>query len=96
MQSFLATYVQRIQTMTETQVVDALRGMNASRASVDATLAFLSSISLMPAEDSEDEINKLRSNLSLYPRPSGNPSHLPDYLEDALKKRLKALRREGK
>jgi hypothetical protein len=48
-----------------------------------------------PAEDCEDEIKKLKSHLSSYPRPRGNPVHVLDYIEDALKTRLESLRKKA-
>jgi hypothetical protein len=92
----VARYVERIQTMTENQVVHELRAMKAGRNSADTTLAFLNSVSLAATEDCQDEINKLRSQISSYPRPSDNPFHLLDFIEDALKKRLETLRKNGR
>jgi hypothetical protein len=94
---FVARYLEGIQTMTETQVVNALRSWNASRkVFYGEEWAFVNSIALKPVGDSEDEINKLISDLSSYPRPSGNPFQVLDNIEDALKKRLDTLRRGGK
>jgi hypothetical protein len=93
MQSFLAD---RIQTMTETQVIDALRAWKAARNSEGDTLAFLNSISLVPSEDPEDEISELKSQLSSTARSTVNPFYLSDFVKDALKKRLDTLRRNGK
>jgi hypothetical protein len=86
----------RIQTMTEAQVVDGLRSLRAARNMAGETLAFLHSVSLVPTEDSGDEMNKLRSDLNSYPHPSLSPDVVFDYIEDALKKRLETLRRKGK
>jgi hypothetical protein len=94
---FVARYLERIQAMTETQVVNALRSSNASRkVFYGEEWAFVNSISLKPGPDPEDEIYKLLSDLSSYPRPSGNPFQILDDIEDALKKRLDSLRRGGK
>jgi hypothetical protein len=90
----IASTVERIQTMTETQVLHQLRAIRALRDSNAQTLAFLNSTSLVP-EDSEDQISNLRSKLSSYPRPSGDPFDL-DYIEDALNKRLETLRKNSK
>ena len=88
--------VERIETMSETQVVNGLRAVKAVRDSWGKTLAFLTACSLMPAEDSEDEINKLRSELSSAAPPDDSTLRLSDYIEDALKKRLETLRKTGK
>jgi hypothetical protein len=88
--------VERIETMSETQVVNGLRAVKAMRDSRGKTLAFLTACSLVPAEDSEDEINKLRSELSSAAHPDDSASRLSDYIEDALKKRLETLRKTGK
>jgi hypothetical protein len=81
--------------MSETQVVNGLRAVKAMRDSRGRTLAFLSACSLVPA-DSEDEINKLRSELSSAAHPDDSGSRLSDYIEDALKKHLATLRKTGK
>lgn len=60
----IAAFVDRISTMTETQVLAMLRGISASRNSQNQTLAFLNSVALNALEDTDDEINKLRSQLS--------------------------------
>jgi len=88
--------VERIETMSETQVVNGLRAVKAVRDSWGKTLAFLTACSLIAAEDSEDEINKLRSELSLAARPDDNALRLSSYIEDRLKKRLETLRKNGK
>jgi hypothetical protein len=50
----------------------------------------------VPAEDAEDEINKLRAELSSTAHSSDSAFRLSDYIEDALKKRLETLRKQGK
>ena len=95
-QSVLAGAVEKIQTMTETQVIRRLRALEATRNMTREKLAFLDSVSLANAGDSEEEIQKLRSELNCYPRPSENLFLVSDYIEDALKKRLETLRRKGR
>jgi len=82
--------------MTETQVIKALRGWKAVRSTQGETLAFLNSVSLAPPEDPEDEINKLRSQLSSRANRGVRPFYLSDCVEDALKKRLETLRKNRK
>ena len=82
--------------MTETQVIRALRGWKAVRNTEGETLAFLDSVSLAPTEDPEDEVNKLRSQLSSSANRGVSPFYLSDCVEDALKKRLETLRKSGK
>lgn len=100
MQSFVARYVERTQTMSEPQVVKALRALEATRNSERETWAFLNSVSLRPSDEPEDEITKLRSQLSSRARPAVSPFYLSDdfedALKDALKKRLKMLRKNNK
>ena len=96
MQSFVATYIDRVQTMSEAQVIKALHALQAARNSEGDTLNFLNSIALAPTEDPEDEINKLRSQLSSAARPTFSQFYLSDYFVDALKKRLETLRKNGK
>jgi hypothetical protein len=96
MQSFVATYAERIQTMTETQVIDALRARQAARNSEGEMLAFLNSVSLVPPEDHDEEINELKSQLSSTARSPVSPFHLSAYVEDALKMRLDTLRKNGR
>ena len=88
--------VEGIETMSEAQVVNGLRAVKAVRDSWGKTLAFLTACSLMPAEDSENEINKLRSELSSAARPDDSALRLSDYIEDALKKRLGTFKKKGK
>jgi uncharacterized coiled-coil DUF342 family protein len=92
-QSFFTAYVHRVQKMNETQVLNGLRAMKATRNSYREELAFLNSVSLAPTEDLGDEINKLRRQLSSRERAGLNPFFLLDYIEDALKDRLETLRR---
>ena len=87
--------VERIETMNEIQVVDGLRALKTTRDSCEKTLAFVASISLVPVEDSDREINKLRSELSSKVHSGDSASRLSEYIEDALKARLEALRRGG-
>ena len=54
----------QIETISETQVINRLRAVKVMRDSRGKALAFLTACSLVPAEDSEEEINKLRSELS--------------------------------
>jgi len=82
--------------MTEDQVVDGLRSLKAARNMAGETLTFLHSVSFVLTEDSEDAINKMRSDLNSYPHPRLSPDVVFDYIEDALKKRLETLRRKGK
>jgi len=79
--------------MSETEVVAALRAREAFRHNLGETLAWLKSVPLLPEENSEDDINQLTSDLNLYPRPAVDPFLVPDYIEDALKKRLETLRK---
>ena len=80
--------------MSETEVVDGLRAVEATRDSYEKTLSFLISSSLVPAEDAEDKINKLREELRTRAH-SGSKLRLSDYIEDALKKRLETLRKRA-
>jgi len=48
----------------------------------------------VPAEDSEDEINKPRLELSSTAHPGDSALRLSDCLEDALKKRLETFKEE--
>lgn len=83
--------------MTETHVLAMLRGISASRNSQNQTLAFLNSVALNALEDTDDEINKLRSQLSSRARSEESGGLDPlDYIEEALKKRLVRLRSKGK
>jgi hypothetical protein len=91
----IAKFVDRIQMMTESQVVHQLQTMKAARSNVNTTLAFLNSVSLKPTEADDREMTKLRSELNSYGRRDLHPFQLSDYLEDALKKRLETLRRNG-
>ena len=72
--------LERIQNMTEAELVDQLRAVKAVRDSFGETLSFLDSVSLPVSEDREDEINKLRSTS----RPSDSMLQLSDLIEDAL------------
>lgn len=83
--------LERIQNMTEAELVDQLRALKAMRDSFGETLSFLDSVSLPVSEDREDEINKLRSTS----RPSDSMLQLSDLIEDALKKRLEQVRKKG-
>jgi predicted RecB family endonuclease len=96
MQSFIAAYLERIQRMTEAQVVNALQMLQATRRNQEQTLAFLKSVSLNPTEESDHEIKELKSQLDSPERAGYSPFDLSDYIEDALKKRLETLRRRGK
>lgn len=93
--SFYSSYVERIQTMTETQVLDALRSWDAARNNVDEKLAFLSSVSLKP-EEPGDEMDRLKSQMSSSRRRPGDPFVLEDYIQHALKKRLESIRKNQK
>jgi hypothetical protein len=95
-QSVFTRTVERIATMSETEVVDGLRAVKVTRDNYEKTLSFLTSSSLVPAEDAEDEINKLRAELSSTAHSSDSALRLSDYIEDALKKRLETLRKQGK
>jgi hypothetical protein len=95
-QSVFTRTVERIATMSETEVVDGLRAVKSTRDNYEKTLSFLTSCSLVPAEDAEDEINKLRAELSSTAHSSDSAFRLSDYIEDALKKRLETLRKQGK
>jgi hypothetical protein len=55
---------ERIATMRETEVVDALGAMMATRDSYERALSFLASSSVVPGEDAEDEIRKQRTGLN--------------------------------
>jgi hypothetical protein len=94
-QSVIARTVERIGVMSEAEVIDELRAVKAMRDSRGETLAFLTSISLVPT-DSDDEINGLRSELSSAAQPSDVASLLSNYIEDALKEQLETLRKRGK
>lgn len=94
-QSFFAAYLERIQGMTETQVLNALRAWESERDSVNQRQAFLNSVSLAPEDDLADEISKLRSLLNSKARPGAGPFDLSEYIEDALKKRLDTLRKNN-
>jgi hypothetical protein len=87
--------VQRIETMTEIEVLRALHGIKAKRESDARMLAFLSSVSLSPTEDLEDGINELRSQLNARKRSCEDLPDLSSYVEDALQKRLKKLREKS-
>ncbi|HEY1677128.1 MAG TPA: hypothetical protein VGG04_05440 [Candidatus Sulfotelmatobacter sp.] len=93
--SVFARTVAQIETMNEIQVVDGLRALKASRDSFDKTLAFVASISLVPAEDSDSEISKLRSELSSKAHSRDSASRLSEYIENALKVRLETLRKRS-
>jgi len=95
-QSVFARTIERIEAMSETQVIDGLRAVQITRDNWEKTLAFIGSISLIPAEDSDDEINKLRRELGSRAQSDGGALRLSGYIEDALKKRLEMLRRQGK
>lgn len=93
--SFFAAYLDRIQTMSEPQVMAALRACKGARDSQDETLAFLKSVSLGPAEDDGDGINQLRSQLNSPMRSLANPFFVSDHIQEALKKRLETLRKNS-
>jgi len=93
-QSVLAEAVEKIQTMTEPQVIGRLRALEAARNMTSEKLAFLDSVSLAPTGNCEADIQKLWSELDCYPRPTENPFLVSDYIRDALKKRLETLRRK--
>jgi hypothetical protein len=80
-----------IRTMTETQIVDNLRAVEALRRHEREMLGWLKSVSLVSTEDSTAEINQLKSDLNLYRRPPVVPFW--DHFEEALKKRLETLRK---
>jgi hypothetical protein len=87
------TYVHRIEKMNETEALNGLRMMKAARNSYREELAFLNSVSLAPTEETDDETGKLRQQLTSTERAGFSPFALLDYIEDALKERLEALRR---
>lgn len=87
--------VKRIETMTETEVLRALRAIKSRRESDVRMLAFLSSVSLQPAEDLGDGIHELRSQLNANKRSGEDASDLPSYFEEALQKRLETLRKKS-
>jgi hypothetical protein len=93
MQSFFAKYMERIETMSETEVVRALRMFKAARENEAETLSFLKSRSLAPPDDPNDPINELRSELSSKARAGTNPFALSDSIENALTQRLEKLRK---
>ena len=95
LQSFYTRMVDRISTMTEAQVLGALRAIKASRNSNNEMLAFLNSVAVVPSQDSDDEINKLRSQLSSRTRSSDSGLDPMDYVDGALNKRLERLRKRG-
>jgi len=92
-QSVFTRTVERIAKMSEAEVVDALRAVKATRDSHEKALSFLTSSSLVPAADAEDEISKLRAELSSTPHSGDSALRLSDYIEDALKKRVETLRK---
>jgi hypothetical protein len=94
-QSVFTRTVDRIATMSETEVVDELRAAKATRDSYEKTLSFLTSSSLVSAENAEDEIDKLRVELNSTAHSGDSALRLSDYIEDALKKRLQTLRKQG-
>ena len=95
-QSVFPRTVERIATMNETEVVEGLRAVKATRDSYEKTLSFLTSSSLVGAQNAEDEIKRLRSELSSTAHPGDSALRLWDYVEDALKKRLETLRKQAK
>jgi hypothetical protein len=95
-QSVLAKTIERIEAMSETQVVDGLRAVQATGDSWGKMLPFIASTSFVPAEDPDDEINKLRTDLGSRAPFGVGALRLSGYIEDALKKRLETLRRKGK
>ena len=94
-EQFLTRTVKRIETMTEMEVLRALRALEAQRERDARTLAFLSSVSLRPTEDLEDGINELWSRLNARKRSGEDVSDLSSCIEDALQKRLETLRKKG-
>ncbi len=82
-----------VEGMTETQVVDSLRAVEALRHHEREMLAWVKSVSLVSTEDSTDEINQLKSDLNLYRRPPVSPFPVWDPIEEVLKKRLETLRK---
>jgi hypothetical protein len=95
-QSVFARTVERIETMSETQVVDGLRAVQSTSDSLGKTLAFIASISIIPSDDPDDEINKLRTELGSRAQSGGGALRLSGHIENALKKRLETLRRKSK
>ena len=87
--------IQRIETMTEPEVLSALHAIQARRRSEAQTLDFLNSVSIAPAEDSEGTMNELRSQLNARKHSGESPSAASNYIENALKRRLATLRNEG-
>jgi hypothetical protein len=88
---FLQTH---LRTLTETQVITALRAVEAVRHQEREMLGWLNSVSLVSTEDSTGEINQLKSDLNLYRRAPVGPFPLRNYLEEALKMRLETLRKK--
>ena len=92
MHSLLTRYMERIETMNETQVVNALRACKAARSSQQEILSSLQSVSLSPEEVCE-ESDELRSQLR--ERSNANPFAVSDSIEEALTRRLEMLRKKG-
>ena len=92
--SLLQRYLERIETMNETQVLNALRACKAARSSQEEILSSLQSVSLSP-EDAFDESNDLRSQVNARARSTASPFALSDSIEEALARRLEVLRRKG-
>lgn len=91
--SFVARIRDRIQTMTETEVVEALRAQEAFRRTQGEMLAWLKSVSLEATADSQDEIHQLKFELNQYPRLAASSLFESDDIEKALRKRLETLRK---
>ena len=91
----IALTVDRIATMTESQVLNSLRAMESGRESAAETLAFLNSVAIPPTDDSERGVSQLRSELSSREHPGDQQLDILDYIENALKKRLEELRKRG-
>jgi hypothetical protein len=92
--SVFARTAERIETMNEVQVIDGLRALKTAQDSCAKMLAFVASVSLLPTEDSDNEIDKLRSELSSTARSRDSASRLSEYIEASLKARLETLRRQ--
>jgi hypothetical protein len=81
--------------MSEPQVVRALRALEAARNSEGDTLNFSILFRSLP-RNPEDEISKLRSQLSSATRSVVSPFYSLDHFAGALKKRLETPRKNDK
>jgi hypothetical protein len=86
--------IERIKTMNEAQVLRTLQSLRATQEHQSQTLAFLSSVSLPSSDNSNDELTELKKQLNAAARRAEGAFDPMTYIEDALKERLKALRRQ--